>query len=104
MITQLLEDLGYTADEARIIQYLLKSKDVNQRSIERECDINQPRVSNAVRALQKKGVLSYMRIPSERGKPVKVYALIKDAITNGPEERIKTEYEKRMKVFAALKS
>jgi predicted transcriptional regulator len=104
MITQLLEDLGYTADEARIIQYLLKSKDVNQRSIERECDINQPRVSNAVRALQKKGVLSYMRIPSQHGRPTKVYSIIKDAITNGPEEIIKSEYEKRMKVFTALKA
>lgn len=104
MITQLLEDLGYTADEARIIQHLLKSKDVNQRNIEKACDINQPRVSNAVRALHKRGVISCNRISSEHGRSIKVYSLKKDAITNGPEEEIKSVYEKKMKLFAALKA
>lgn len=105
MIAQLLEDLGYTADEASIISLLLKNNEVSQYDAERGCDINQPRVSNAFRSLQRKGIVKYtMKQVEGKRKAIKFYTVKKDAITQGPEEQIKTEYERKMKVFAALKN
>ena len=104
MITQLLEDLGYSANEAKIIKYLLKNSEVSQRDIERTCDINQPGVSLALRSLQKMNIIRCTKTRlNEKAKAGKVYTLKPHAITEGPEEQIKAEYERKMKLFAALK-
>lgn len=100
MITQDLENLGYTTCEAVVIQYLLKNADKSQLQIEKACNINQPGVSLALSGLKKRGMVTFTKVkPEGKGRETKLYSLIAHRVTGGPLERIEKEYKQKIELF-----
>lgn len=75
-LTDLLMQIGFKRNIARVLIYLANSPEATSRDIERGTDLRQPEVSIAMTALLEKGWLSAREIRTEnKGRPVKKYSL-----------------------------
>ena len=81
---------------AKVITYLTAAGESKSREIERVCDMRQPEVSIAMRALRRENWIDEREIRGEgKGRPSKVYALITPV-----DEIIKSIEEERQKKSA----
>lgn len=72
----LLIDIGMKRNVAKVLVFLVCSKEATSRAIERGIDLRQPEVSLAIKYMAGKGWVTSDEIPSaKKGRPNKKYSL-----------------------------
>ena len=72
----LLMDIGTKRNVAKVLVYLINTKEATSRAIERGIDLRQPEVSLAIKYMAGQGWVTSKEIPSDKkGRPNKKYAL-----------------------------
>jgi predicted transcriptional regulator len=72
----LLMDIGTKRNVAKVLVFLINTKEATSRAIERGIDLRQPEVSLAIKYMAGQGWVKSKEIPSEKkGRPNKKYAL-----------------------------
>lgn len=72
----LLMEIGTKRNVAKVLVYLINTKEATSRAIERGIDLRQPEVSLAIKYMAGQGWVKSKEIPSEKkGRPNKKYAL-----------------------------
>lgn len=72
----LLMDIGTKRNVAKVLVYLINTKEATSRAIERGIDLRQPEVSLAIKYMAGQGWVKSDEIPSaKKGRPNKKYAL-----------------------------
>lgn len=72
----LLMDIGTKRNVAKVLVYLINTKEATSRAIERGIDLRQPEVSLAIKYMVGHGWVTSKEIPSDKkGRPNKKYAL-----------------------------
>ena len=97
----IMEDLGVTPHESKILLFLKKEKNASSRVIERGTFLRQPDVSLATNELNKRGWLEVNTVRLEgKGRPFNVYSfakpfekIMKEIITKAEKEIEKLENE-----------
>lgn len=81
----LLIDIGMKKNVAKVLVFLIYSKEATSRAIERGIDLRQPEVSLAIKYMAGQGWVTSDEIPSaKKGRPNKKYSLalpVKDIMT-----------------------
>ena len=73
---RLLIDIGTKRNVAKVLVYLINTKEATSRAIERGIDLRQPEVSLAIKYMAGQGWVTSDEIPSaKKGRPNKKYAL-----------------------------
>lgn len=72
----LLMDIGTKRNVAKVLVYLINTKEATSRAIERGIDLRQPEVSLAIKYMAGQGWVTSNEIPSDKkGRPNKKYTL-----------------------------
>jgi predicted transcriptional regulator len=72
----LLMDIGTKRNVAKVLVFLINTKEATSRAIERGIDLRQPEVSLAIKYMAGQGWVKSDEIPSDKkGRPNKKYAL-----------------------------
>ena len=72
----LLMDIGTKRNVAKVLVFLINTKEATSRAIERGIDLRQPEVSLAIKYMAGQGWVKSKEIPSEKkGRPNKKYTL-----------------------------
>ena len=72
----LLMDIGTKRNVAKVLVYLINTKEATSRAIERGIDLRQPEVSLAIKYMAGQGWVTSDEIPSaKKGRPNKKYSL-----------------------------
>jgi predicted transcriptional regulator len=72
----LLMDIGTKRNVAKVLVYLINTKEATSRAIERGIDLRQPEVSLAIKYMAGQGWVKSKEIPSDKkGRPNKKYTL-----------------------------
>lgn len=105
-IIDILSDVGLKSGEARVLVVLFKGYDLTSREVERISDLRQPEVSIAINQLiKRKWVFVTNHITEKKGRPVKVYSLLRaiDDILDEIKGDIEGDYRKKIEVIERVR-